>query len=582
MNGMRALGMLALVLAASCNGCDEIIESVTAQGELDPAVFNFGVVKVGATCTAKLKLRNKGQQDLQVSGHEIKDDNTGGAFTVGAIPSLVETGGEAEVVVQYAPTQASNGMQSATIHVITNDPDRSGRVSGQLSGEASTTLAGKILPRCKASVEDAQEGPLCTTMDVGGTPVGGTGMIGTISVFNDGTASFNILGVNVLPAEGAASTEFSLESVNNRPPAYPIEVKPMRGGDCGEPLTGDIPSVPVKILFKPTRGGVQTARVQILTDAPTLGTPAGVPNGQGHINVTGLGSQVGLSLEPAFVAFGSVSVGSSETKTIRVANLNNRQAPVNSTCIDMNNNGSCYQDPTCTSGCAGDPEDVECTGGDADPTTGLNCDVDGAGKGFLLEATDAQAGGLDEKEVRVTWTPPAAASFNKRLLFMTGIGNFNVYSVQLTGGVAGRIAVDPASFYVPASADTVGATGSATFQVRNEGEAPLVISRIEFVGSSSIADDFTLRRQEDSGFTMGCTRDPNELSCPVPAWTSSISIEAGQSTTFLVDYADNDEAVARDELTLALTHNGTGGNPFNVELTVCKPAGGGSSRPECP
>jgi hypothetical protein len=583
----------ALASSVSCSECNPELQNLVAQGRLDPAVYNFGVVKVGATCTTKILLWDDGQQDLTVSGARMEDDNSGGAFSITAFPSVVSAGGEDEVTVQYRPTAESNGMQSATLVMLTSDPDNNGKVIGQLAGEASNALAGKILPTCRAVEADAADTVPCTTVDFGGTPKldpGSQGGVGRhVMVTNDGTAPFNIVAVNVLPAEGSSDApEFALDLVNNvavTPSTFPLEVLPSRGGDCGERLEGAVPRADLWVMFRPTRVGVQGARLQVITDATTAGTPGGVPAGQSHVSLTGIASGVGLAITPGFVPFGSVAAGSTKTEEVRVANLDIHTATVNTTCIDMNGNGTCYQDPGCTTGCATDPEDVDCTGGDPDAATGLNCDVVSAGKGFVLQPTDAAAGGADEVTMTVTWSPTSAMSFSKNLLLMTTIGNMQVYSVRLTGGVAGRINVSPGSLMLRLNADTVGATGSGTFTVLNDGQADLTLSRIRFQGSASITDDYTMTRAGDPAFSMGCTRGPTDLSCPVTPWTTPIVLTPNQSTVFTLTYTDNDEVMAMDSMDVSLEHDGNGQNPAIVSVEVCKPGGadgGGSNRPVCP
>ncbi|MEW5852992.1 MAG: choice-of-anchor D domain-containing protein [Myxococcota bacterium] len=580
----KSLGLLATLMLVGCPDCEQVVGQVTPQGVLDPSVLSFGVVKVGAICTKEVKLKNEGQSDMTVNGAEVRDDGTGGNITVTLTPSSVETGAEAPIVVQYAPTSATNGLKSATLQVNTNDPDNSGRVVGQVTAEAVEQTAGKINPVCRARRDDTADTVPCTSVDFGSTPKSdpgqGVGVSQTITVRNDGTASFDIIAINLLPAEGQTTQpEFTLELVDGQVPdanTFPKTVQPSRSGDCGDPVDGEVPGVPISISFIPTRVGVQAARLQIITTAiSTSGTPAGqAPNGEAHISLTGLASGVGLYVDPEFISFGSVAAGSSETRNIRVANLDINPASVNTSCIDMNEDGEC----------ATDGPDVECTSGEPDAATGLNCDVVGQGKGFQLSASDAKPNeGTDEVVVTVTWSPPAAVSFSRDLLLMSNIAGNKVYKVRLTGGTAGRIQVSPSTFYIQATPDTNVGTGQGDFTVTNTGEAPLVISRIEFSGSQTITDDFTLTRTGDASFNMSCERQgANQTSCVVEAWTTPFTLEPNASTVFTVAYEDNDEVVAQDGLTIYLTHNGAGGSPYAVDVQICRAADGTSVRPVCP
>lgn len=589
MNIKTRLLVLSLpVVALGCNNCPDNLSNLVGKGELDPTTLSFGVVRAGATCTKNLVVRNVGQQDLTVQSASLRDDGSGGALQVQSFPSEnLLAGGEGNIVITYAPQNPTTALQVATLEVGTNGTENGGKLRATISGEASSAAAGKLFPECKVRLADDTAG-LCQLLDFGSTPKveqGGAGGINRqILVRNDGTAPFNIVAVNVVPSDGAtAPVEFFVDTINNMTPGGAVAVLPQREGDCGEPLANVPNGIAVSIRFTPTRVGVQTARVQIITDAPTAGTGEGNPSaGVAHVTVTGVGSGVGLGIDPDFISFGSVAQGNTETRPIRVFNLDINPAAVNTACIDINDNGTCYMDPACTSGCAADPDDVECTGGDADAATGLNCDVVAFGKGFPLERTDAMAGGADEATINVTWAPPAAASFSKRLLLMSNVQGNRTYSIQLVGGVAGNIQVDNSQVVIPASNDTPTATGSGAFSVSNTGEAALVITRIEFQGSASIADDFTLTRNGDASFNMSCTRAANMSTCMVPPFVGAITLAPNESTTFNIAFADNDAVVSLQNLSIALTHNGTGGNPFIVDVDVCKPASGSSMRPTCP
>ncbi|MBI5497900.1 MAG: choice-of-anchor D domain-containing protein [Deltaproteobacteria bacterium] len=580
--------LVALALSTGCKECTGELQKLTSNAVLVPSVYSFGVVQVGASCDGTIKVRNEGQAELTITGVSYSDDNSGGALSVVSFPTeSVLSAGEGEIVLRYAPTAPSNGLTSATLRVNTNDPTGGGERRGTVTGEAVAQTAGKLWPTCKVNLDDTGDPGLCTLMEFGSTPKLQPGAAGgltrTITVSNDGTAPFNILGVNVLPPDGQTlQPEFAVDLINGQPPGAAVSVPASRQGACGEAIP-NVPGIPVVIKFTPTRIGIQGARIQIITDAPTAGTGDGnPPAGQANVNVTGLGSGTGLGLSPEFIAFGEVAAGSSKTEDVRVANLGDSQAAVNTTCIDMNDNGTCYTDPLCTSGCQADTADVECTGGDADPSTGLNCDVEGQGKGFVLTATDATSGGTDEAVLHVTWAPPSAATFSKSLLFMSNVAGNTIYSVRITGGVAGTISANPGSVVVAASDDTNTATGSATFVVSNTGQADLVISQVSFDGPASITDDFRLTRAEDGLFTMSCTRTAAQTSCTVPAWSTPFTIAQGGQTTFTLAFQDNDAAVSMQDMDIAFTHNGNGGNPFLVGVSVCKPAGGTSPRPTCP
>ncbi len=113
---MKRLVCIGLLLSpglfAGCD-CGDTLNNLTAQGELDPAVYSFGVVRAGATCTATIKVKNVGQQDLAVNGATFVDDNSGGRFTVSNFPTeTILSGGEGEH--HGEPIMASQQWLSST------------------------------------------------------------------------------------------------------------------------------------------------------------------------------------------------------------------------------------------------------------------------------------------------------------------------------------------------------------------------------------------------------------------------------------------------------------------------------------
>jgi hypothetical protein len=81
---------------------------------------------------------------------------------------------------------------------------------------------------------------------------------------------------------------------------------------------------------------------------------------------------------------------------------------------------------------------------------------------------------------------------------------------------------------------------------------------------------------------MFCTRTAAQMSCNVPPWTTPFTLTPNGSSVFTLSFADNDAVVSLQDSSVLITHNGTGGSPYVVDVAVCKPAGGTSNRPTCP
>jgi hypothetical protein len=554
---------LALMLAAALPvlipgcGCDDGLGNLAPIGDLEPATFDYGPVADGAECPGILKVTNSGQSDLSVEGGEIT--GASGDFTLTFLPQLVGLGGKEDVKILYKATGPLGQRQSATLEVKTNTPDNlreGGMLYATLTALPTDATAAVAQARCVPSPDDDKE-KICEEIDFGAVPtddnpdpVQRPGKNVKVKVVNEGTAELRLQGAFI----DGGNTDFvitgffkgeNLTHVADYPLAEDIVIPPGREGECGTPIDGADNSVIVDVKYAPTAAGADADTLVLTTDA--------VEGSFIEIPLTGFGSEIGLFIDPEYLSFGDVTEGSSSTIDVRVSNLGTSEFRVDTTCIDANGNGSCDDDV-----------DGDCTGGD--PALGgiLSCDVVDAGKGFVLGATDAAAGGDDEATIQVTFAPEAGnaeipAGVNLRIEGAT----FN-YDVPVVGSAAGILAYNSDNICntnnvcVPATGDAGDTTtwvGETTLILENTGDASVVISSFEWEDLPTIADDFSL---------LG-TDNATEVDLGNPGLTVGV----GQSISLNVHYANNDFST-EDFLNLYVNHNGVGGQT-TVPVAVIPP-----------
>ena len=235
--------------------------------------------------------------------------------------------------------------------------------------------------------------------------------------------------------------------------------------------------------------------------------------------------------------------GGTQEESVLVTNSGSSEARVNTSCIDLGGDGTC---------------DGDCTGGDPVLGGALSCDVVGHGKGFILEATDAAAGGDDEATVEVTWAPVAGTDpipTGSVLRLESNILGDKVYEVPLLGGVSGILNYTTTDTCEGFSGVCLLATGEETdttswvatgsFSLTNDGDATVVVSSIDWDDdstASTVADDFDVLIDGES----------------VLGNNPGISLAPGATKVLTVNYANND-ASTEDIANLAVVHSGDGG-----------------------
>ncbi|MDP2341778.1 MAG: hypothetical protein Q8O67_12540 [Deltaproteobacteria bacterium] len=546
----RRVGLVALVVAVlpACPFCDDV-DQFLPQGSIEPAVFDLGPVTAGATCTARLVVKNGGNADLEASGGTLKD--TDGSFTLKKVPTLVRLGAEEELLVDYTASDDVGNREGTNLELVTNDRDDEGVLRASVSAFVAAEPVALAASQCDKAAEDdgtTVQSP-CTDLDFGAVPIGSSvdpiearpGANLTVRVVNDGNADLIVQAAVVDGGNGDFAVIGARRGSQVFP--FPVTVPAGRTGDCGEASGADNVLL-IDVRFAPVNLGAAVATLNVLT--------TGAEGAQIDVALSGLGADTGILTNPDIVRFGSVPEGTAVTEVILVQNVGTDSASVNESCIDLEDDGTC---------------DALCTAAAVDVTLGgtLSCEVkksDGSheGKGFVLEPTDARAGGGDERTVEIHWTPSAAdpaIPTSAVLLLKSNIENNTVFKVGVAGGNAGILEVvsdnpcepDECAQAVGDRADVSTWTGALELTLTNTGTATLTIEGVapEAGTPPTIADDWTIG---------------------APA---STSLAPNASTTLSLTYANSaNDASGVDGFNLIIDHNGVLGSTL-VSIKVQAP-----------
>ena len=281
----------------------------------------------------------------------------------------------------------------------------------------ATFLAIAGLSSCAGYTSEAKTGPATSnsgvlsastsTVSFGDVAVGNNATQ-ALTVTNTGTATVN---VNQATLSGAAFTVVS-------------------GNPSGSIQVGQ--SVTMQIQFAPTVSGAANGTITVLSDAS---------NSPLAISLSGTGAQAGLSVSPASLNFGNVTVGQSGTQSVKLTNTGNSNVTINLATVSGNGFG---------------------ISGLALPTT--------------LTAGQALS-------FTVQFAPTAAGASTGSIAFTDNAPN-SPQTLALSGtGVATSSTLSAAPASVSFGSVSVGNTGSQTVTVTNTGNASATISSATASGS---------------------------------------------------------------------------------------------------
>jgi len=344
----------------------------------NPGSVAFGNVVVGSNSQQTITLTNSANTSTTISAAS----SSGTAFTVTGIvtPMALAANQSASFTVQFAPTTTGSATGSILITSTANDPT----VAIPLSG---TGVQGNLTSN-PASI------------NFGSLLVGASGSV-NVTLTNSGTASVAI-------SQGSSSgTGYSITGLSS-----PSTL-----------TAGQSTSFTAK--FSPTAAGNATGSISIVSNAP--GSPLVIA-----LSGSGTASQPQLTISPASVAFGSVSVGSSGSQTVTLTNAGNATLTV----TQASPSGTGFS-----------------MSGASMPMT-INAGSSASFSAIFAPTTTGAASG----SISIVSNAPGSPA-----------------AIALSGtGIQGQLGANPAS--VNFGSVAVGSTGSQTITLTNSGSASVTIS----------------------------------------------------------------------------------------------------------
>jgi len=418
-NLLRRSGLtlvLPLFSWLSIAGCSGIAGQNTpppsGNGQLStsPSSVTFGDVDVGTTSTQTVTFSNAGSGSLTISQAAV----SGAGFTMAGqtFPLTLSAGQSSSVTVQFAPTVTGSTTGSVSL------------VSNASNSPTSVTLNGAGV-RHQLSITPS-------TVSFGNVMVG-TANAQTVTLTNSGTANLNISQGSVTGAG------FGMSGLT-----FPFSLAP------GQSST-------FNAQFAPSAPGSASGSVSVASNAT---------NSPATIALSGAGVQPQISVVPASVSFGSVTVGLSNTQTMTLSNPGSANLSVSQATL-----------------------------------TGAGFAL----SGLTLPLTVAPG---QSTTFTVSFTPTVASSATGSLSLVSNAPG-SPLAVALSGtGVAPilQLSANPASLSF--GNVTVGSSGTQTVTLTNTGNSSVSISQITASGagfsSSGLTPPLTLTAGQSTTFSVIC------------------------------------------------------------------------------
>ncbi len=418
-NLLRRSGLtlvLALFSWLSIAGCSGIAgqntppPSGSGQLSISPSSVAFGDVEVGTASTQTVTFSNAGTSSLTVSQAAV----SGAGFTTTGqtFPLTLSAGQTSSLNVQFAPTVTGSTGGSVSL------------VSNASNSPSSATLNGNGV-RHQLSITPS-------TVSFGNVMVG-TANAQTVTLTNSGTANLNISQGSVTGAG------FAMSGLT-----FPFSLAP------GQSST-------FNAQFAPTAPGSASGSVSVASNAT---------NSPATIVLSGAGVQPQISVVPASVSFGNVTVGLGNTQTITLSNPGSANLSVSQATL-----------------------------------TGAGFAL----SGLTLPLTVAPG---QSTTFTVSFTPTVASSATGSLSLVSNAPG-SPLAVALSGtGVAPilQLSANPASLSF--GNVTVGSSGTQTVTLTNTGNSSVSISQITASGagfsSSGLTPPLTLTAGQSTTFSVIC------------------------------------------------------------------------------
>jgi hypothetical protein len=433
---------LALLIAAfqlGLNACQVLDAKATgAAGGLVAAspTLNFGSVAVGSSKSLSETITNNTAAALTVSAAL-----SGADYTISGLasPATLAAGQSASFTVTFAP--ATVGASSGSITLTSNDPQAGSTI----------TLSGDATPGSQLTAP--------ASLAFGSLKIGSTKSL-PVTVQNIGTTSVTLSQISITGAG------FSLAA----PPAVPLTLSPSQ-------------TLQINVSFAPASAGAVSGQLTFSGDAAAAVSSKFGRFGNRHrsgtntaaatagitvvVGLTGTGLTLPtLTAAPANVSFGSVTVGSKQSRTVTLTNTGGSTATISQASV--------------------------------------------SGTGYTLGAVTlpAQIASGQSLNLTVSWQPAAAGNASGNLSVTSDATNPSL-SVPLSGAgvTAGALTASPSS--VSFGNVTVGSNQSQSFSVTNSGGTAVSITAASASGAgftlTSPALPLSLAAGQSANFTAKFT-----------------------------------------------------------------------------
>ena len=378
---------IGLFLAALI--CLTCMPASAGRRHSQPTGVNFGDVTVGTSGTQTIVVTNLGHSNASISAAAVT--GSGFSYTGPALPLTLSRGQSVSLTVNFAPSVA-------------------GVSTGNISLSTSGNVSPNNVPLTGTGVESQQTLLLTVSpqsINFGNVPVGSSGSQ-TVSLLNTGNGPVNVsqatMGGNAFGMNGLA---------------LPVTLSPGQ-------------STAFTVSFAPAGAGSASGNISVVSNAT---------NSVSTVALSGMGVQPQISVSPASVSFGTVTVGQTSSQAVTLTNVGG--ANLNITQL-------------------------------AGPGTGFS--LSGLALPFTLAPGKSTA-------FTVSFTPTSGASFAGSLMLVSNAPT-SPATIPLSGtGLAQVLQLTPSTTSLSFGNQTLNASSTQSVTLTNTGNAAVSISQVNVTGS---------------------------------------------------------------------------------------------------
>lgn len=433
------------------------------------STLSFGNILVGSSSgTQTISLTNTGNSSLTISQVSV----AGTAFTANAfaLPLTLAAGQSVSLSAAFAP--AAPGNVSGSISIVSN----------------ATNSPSTILLSGAGVAQTPQLTPSANTLSFGNILVGSSSASQTLSFTNTGNASVTI-------------SQFTTAGIGFTASALTTPVTLASGQTTS-----------VGVAFSPSLNGTSSGSVTLVSNATNSPTT---------VALSGTGIQPQISVLPSSVAFGSVTVGASNTQSMTIQNTGTANLSLTQAALS----------------------------GQGFALTGLALPltvVPGSSATFIL-----------------SFTPTTAANFTASLSLVSNAPG-SPLSVPLSGtGLAQSLQLSVSPGALSFGSMTVGTSSSQPITISNAGNSAVTVSQIGVTGTAYSATGLSL----PVGLSAGQTTSFSVVFAPMSAGSlpGTISVVSNATNSpAMVTLSGTGTQQAPSAVNLAWSDSSSGIAGFNV------------------